>query len=270
MLNSSEQYLHLFLVKNLNLSTSGSSKTFPKLLYCWKSCLEILDAVVGLRNPDDNRQTAHFFLHPASVFYLDGKVPQDYTDRVKNPMDFGTITSNLIEGTYQTVDAFVKDCKLVSSNCKAYHQDPEAEYVIQASRLEEFLSQKLDNLLQFDKSGKGVEARKMASSPAVLALLKPPNAFYTSMLDELRSSNYKDKSTNVRLHKWGIYNYSIVPLFAVFAHFCLFVCFLFFLPYSSRRKQHFSLSIQLTFLHSKTTSNLWIPRWTSKQLKVML
>ena len=128
MLDSSEKFLHLFLIKNLNSSFS-SSKIFPKLLYCWKSCLETLDAVVGLHNPDDKQQTAYYFLHPASVYYK-GKLPQEYIDKVKNPMDFGTITSNLIEGSYQTIEAFVKDCKLVTSNCRAFHEDPEAKLVI--------------------------------------------------------------------------------------------------------------------------------------------
>ena len=196
MLISSEQYLHLFVIKNLNLSPT-SSKAYPKLLYCWKSCLEILDAVVSLRNQDDKQQTAHYFLHPAS-FYFKGKLPQEYTDKVKNPMDFGTITSNLIEGIYQTVDAFVKDCKLVTSNCRAYHEDPEVMYVVQANRLEEFLSPRLNDLLQFDKNSKGAEGRKITASPMPLTLLKPPSIFYTSMLDELRSANYTDKSTKVR------------------------------------------------------------------------
>jgi hypothetical protein len=194
MLSSTEGFLHLFM-KNVD-----SSKTlYPRLLYCWEKCLEILDTVLDLKNPDDGGQTAYYFIYPVS-FFLAEKQAQAYKDKIKCPMDFGTINGNLIEGNYQSVEAFVKDCRLVTSNCKAYYQDEEngTFYVAQATRLENFLSPRLDAVLQYDRSEKGMNARKNASVNLVNKLLKPPKIFYTSMLNELRSSTYTDKYTKVR------------------------------------------------------------------------
>ena len=197
ILITTEQFLHLFITVG-----SGSNKkvaSYPKLLYCWKTCLDIIDAIIDLRNPDDKLQTVHYFLFPAS-FFFGGKLSQKYKDKVKSPMDFGTIQSNLIEGKYQNVDAFVNDCKLVTANCKTYYQSEEngETFIAQATRLEDFMISRLDALVQYDRSEKGLEARKIFLNPTVIQLLKPPNAFYSSMLDELRGLTYTDKYTKVR------------------------------------------------------------------------
>jgi hypothetical protein len=192
---SAESYFNLFVCDGRESTKATHKQLYPKLLYCWKSCLGILDATLDLKNPDDKNQTAHYFLHPAS-FFFGGELSQAYKDKVKTPMDFGTIASNLLEGTYQTVDAFVRDCRLVTSNCKAASQDDEA-IIAQASRLEEFLSPKLDSLSQFDQSEKGFEARKNASIPTV-KILTPPILFYTAMIDELRKAKFTDKYTKVK------------------------------------------------------------------------
>lgn len=217
MVITTEQYLHLFIASALlnNSSIKTTSATYPKLLYCWKTCLEIIDAILDLRNPDDKLQTVHYFLFPAS-FFFGGKLSPKYKDKVKSPMDFGTITSNLIEGTYQSVDAFVHDCKLVTANCKAFYQGEEngGNFIAQATRLEDFMLNKLDSLIQYDRSEKGLEARKLAMNPTVVTLLKPPNVFYTSMLEELRSTSYTDKYTKVSFDDEG----------AVHIYIYMFVC----------------------------------------------
>ena len=197
MLMSSEQFLHHFLPNE----DSGSGKfLYPKLLYCLNFCFEkILDPILDLKNPEDNQQTVWYFIHPASYFF-GGNLSQAYKNKVKNPMDFGTITSNLIEGAYQSVDAFVRDCRLVTSNCKAFYRDEEngKVFVAQANRLEEFISPQLDSLLKYDQSEKGLEARKIAANPIPVKLLKPTPEFYSAILDELRSANYTDRYTQVR------------------------------------------------------------------------
>lgn len=200
ILITTEQFLHLFITVGLG-SSVGSSKaaSYPKLLYCWKTCLEIIDAILDLKNPDDTLQTVHYFLSPAS-FFFGGKLSQKYKDKVKSPMDFGTIQSNLIEGKYQNVDTFVHDCKLVTANCKMYYQSEEngETFIAQATRLEDFMLSRLDALVQYDRSEKGLEAKKIALNPTAIKLLKPPNTFYSSMLDDLRSLTYTDKYTKVR------------------------------------------------------------------------
>ena len=200
MLMSSEQFLHHFLP---NEDAASGKALYPKLLYCLTTCLEILDSILDLKNPDDNAQTVWYFIHPASYFF-GGVLPQAYKNKVKYPMDFGTITSNLIEGAYQSVDAFVKDCRLVTSNCKAFYQDDKENgkaFVAQANRLEEFLSPHLSNILKYDEFEKGSEGRKNAANPTPISLLKPTPAFYTAILNELRSANYTDRYTKVRRYK---------------------------------------------------------------------
>ena len=211
MVITTEQYLHLFITSTLLSSNNKNSSTkptttptYPKLLYCWKTCLEIINAILDLRNPDDKLQTVHYFLFPAS-FFFGGKLSPKYKDKVKSPMDFGTITSNLIEGAYQNVDAFVHDCRLVTANCKAFYQGEEngGNFIAQATRLEDFMSNKLDSLIQYDRSEKGLESRKLALNPTVVTLLKPPNIFYSSILEELRSATYTDKHTKVSIDDEG-------------------------------------------------------------------
>ena len=197
MLISSERFLQLF-IKN----TESLKPLYPKLLYCWDECLKILDTILDLKDPDDKKNTVYNFSFPY-YFYFGGKASpawQEYKDKIKFPMDFGTITSNLFEATYQSAEAFVRDCRLVTSNCKAFYQgkDDGAIFIAQASRLEDVLSPRLDALLQYDRSEKGMDARKIANSFAVVKLLKPPKAFYTSMLVDLRDTTYTDKYTKVR------------------------------------------------------------------------
>ena len=195
MISTTEDLLRLFL-KDVNKKT----KQFSQLLYCWKSCLEILDDILKLKNGDDGFPTAHYFLFPAS-FYYGGQLPEEYSAKVKKPCDFGTITTNLFEGKYQSVNEFVRDCFLVPANCKAYYEGKEdrasASYVAQADRLNQFMKQNLDALLRYDKSQTGHAARKASENPVKVVATKPPKIFFVAMLQELRKTSYTDKFTKV-------------------------------------------------------------------------
>jgi hypothetical protein len=161
-------------------------------------CLKIIDEALGLQNPDDGYPTIHYFLHPVS-FYFGGIFPPEYLEIVTVPMDFGTITTKLMEGSYQTVKDFVSDCRLVTSNCKVfYNGNPEgAIFVGQASRLEEFLSSRMDSILRYDASQQGMNAKQIAQNPPVTDLLKPGTDFMRSLLDFLRELVYTDSTTKV-------------------------------------------------------------------------
>jgi Bromodomain len=105
-------------------------QSYQPLLYCWKVCIGILDTLYNLVNPTDGQPMAYYFLHPVSV-YCGGKFPPDYVEKVSKPMDFGTVTANLVEGKYQTAEAFATDCKLVLQNCQAYYAAAAARAVRQ-------------------------------------------------------------------------------------------------------------------------------------------
>ena len=209
-LQCTEQLFMMFLARNCSVSggsNSSASAPYTPLLYCWNVCINILDTLYNLVNPIDGQPMAYYFLHPVSV-YCGGKFPTDYLELVKKPMDFGTITANLIEGRYQTTEAFANDCRLVVQNCQTYYQGKEESRVFldQAMRLNECLSTQLSQLARYDKSMKGEsERRKLQQlinnptriSQELVLPNQPPIAIYLSILDEMRSMNYTDKGTKI-------------------------------------------------------------------------
>ena len=167
----------------------------PPLLYCWRLCISILDALLNVTNPTDGHQTAHFFLHPASYFF-GGAFPPDYKAKIAKPMDLGTVSSNLIEGRYQPVQQFPDDCRLVIQNCLAYYGDREdgKEFTQQASRLNELMSQQLDALIRYDQSP---QAGKPTATSAPPKLTQPPSTLLMSILAELGTIQYTDRLTKL-------------------------------------------------------------------------
>ena len=153
VLQTAETLLQMFVARYY-------PQSYPPLLYCWKVCMDVLNTLYNLVNPNDGQPMALYFFHPVS-YYCGGQFPPDYAEKVKKPMDFGTITANLIEGRYQSVDAFASDCRLVIQNCQTYYQgrDDGRIFVDQALRLNECLSTQLGQLARYDKSSKGASER---------------------------------------------------------------------------------------------------------------
>lgn len=189
MQTTSEELIAYFL---------GKQVSYSKLLYCWKLCVSVLDALLNLTNPTDGHQTAHYFLHPVS-FYCGGHFPPDYLEKVKRPMDFGTVTSNLMEGVYTSVSAFCADCRLVLQNCYTYYSGkPEGElFVSLAKRLEALMTQQLDALQRFNDSPRGQKAAAVANV-SIVAPSQPPQDLLLGILGDLRHLTYMDKFTKVR------------------------------------------------------------------------
>ena len=198
VLQSAESLLQVFVARQY-------PQYYTPLLYCWKICIDILDTLYNMVNPSDGQPVALYFLHPVSV-YCGGKFPSDYAEKVKKPMDFGTVTANLLEGRYQTVDAFANDCRLVIQNCQTYYNGREDGhiYVEQALRLKECLSTQLDQLARYDKSNKAVADRQKAADlcnptrlQEIVNAKKPPLALWLSILEDLRALKYTDKATKI-------------------------------------------------------------------------
>lgn len=177
----------------LGLPSEGS---YPPIIFCWKLCVEILDTLYNLTNPTDGQPTVLYFLHPVS-HYCGGNFPPDYLEIVSKPMDFGTITANLIEARYQSVDEFASDCRLVITNCNKYYsgRDDGRIFVEQANRLNECLSRQLDQLARYVKSSKGASDRQQEAQP--VSTPKPPSSLFVDVLKELRSVSYTDKATKI-------------------------------------------------------------------------
>jgi Bromodomain len=206
-LQCAESLMLMFLARNFTSPSGGGTQyCYTPLLYCWNVCINIMDTLYNLVNPSDGQPMAYYFLHPVSV-YCGGKFPPDYLDVVKKPMDFGTITANLVEGRYQTIESFSSDCRLVIQNCQTYYQgkDEGRVFVEQAMRINECLSTQLSQLARYDKSMKGEsERRKVAQlfnpsriTQEMILPNQPPVALFLSIIEDMRALKYTDKGTKI-------------------------------------------------------------------------
>lgn len=189
MAREAESLLALFLHQY-----NSTSILYPPLLYCWQVCVGSLDVLLAMKNPEDDLPTAHFFLHPAS-FFFGGEFPPDYLLKVPMPMDLGTITSNLMEGVYQSVSKFVADCSLVCQNCYKYNSDKTdgAALVAHAQRLQSQMEQQLGALIRYDQT----EGNRLGASVQPASIPKPPPQFLLGILQELRENIYTDRFTKL-------------------------------------------------------------------------
>ena len=190
VLKTAEDLMLVFL-------TGQDFPPYPRLLYCWTLCINVLDTLCNIVNPTDGQPTVLYFLHPVSA-YFGGQFPAGYREKVSNPMDFGTVVSNLVEGRYQSVAEFASDCRLIIQNTKTYYGDKEDGKMVveQAERLDQVLSQQLDQLARYDKSTKAQTDRQKASVPQT-PIQKPPIPLLLSILDEMRALKYTDNATKI-------------------------------------------------------------------------
>jgi len=158
-------------------------------------CIDLIDRLLNVTNTGDGHQTAHFFLHPASIFFAGGTLPADYKSKIPRSMDFGTITSNLVEGHYQSVAAFTADCRLVIENCLTYYGGLEdgKEFTQQANHQKALMGQQLDALTRYDQSENANQARTNAVSWQNIHLQKPQASLLLGILNELREVRYTDR-----------------------------------------------------------------------------
>ena len=190
----------LILFENLMFFFLGRHESFPvypPLLYNWKNCLGILDKILEIKNPNDQLQTAHFFLHPVSFFYH-GDWPSDYLTKITTPMDFGTVVSNLIEGDYQKVAEFVTHCNLVWENCILYNGGKELFLTEKAERLKEFGNEQFDALLKLDQNE--CDIKKNTGYRPSVEVARPEEDFLLKILHDLRLTTYTDRWTKVMHH----------------------------------------------------------------------
>ena len=194
VLSTGEQLMTVFLAK-----PEHPTNVYRPLLFCWKLCLSVLDTLYNLTNPSDGQPTALYFLFPVS-FYCGGHFPADYLEKVKKPMDFGTVTKNLLEGNYSTIEEFETDCRLVIENCIVYYGGREDGKIFteQANRLNAVLEQQMTALKKYLKSSTGERLRRSAQMAVSESTLpKPPVHLLLGILEELRGLNYTDRATKI-------------------------------------------------------------------------
>ena len=89
-----------------------------------------------------------FFLSPVDLEQVPG-----YTDVVKSPMDFGTISRKLLEGQYETMEDFRKDIELVFSNCRKFNP-PGTFPLDNADAVEKVFKKEWAKILELSKADK--------------------------------------------------------------------------------------------------------------------
>ena len=195
-LETTETLLAVFLGK-----PDPASPSYPPLLFCWKLCMNVLDTLYNLTNPNDGNMTAYYFLYPVS-FYCGGQFPPDYKQKIPKPMDYGTVTANLIEGRYSTLAEFETDCKLVLENCITYYGgQPDGKFFTdQAKRLMTVLQGQLDALSRYVKSPSGQAAQRQAQTMTP-TIAKPQIQFLVGIVEEMKALQYTDKMTKVSPHQ---------------------------------------------------------------------
>ncbi|KAL7542395.1 hypothetical protein ACHAXR_011744 [Thalassiosira sp. AJA248-18] len=188
-LTTAEDLCNFFIAKHESPKTP-----YPSLLYCWEDCVKIFSELINMINPEDGHQTAWYFLHPVS-FFFQGSWPEGYMDKVKQPIDIGTIVQHLITGSYNSVGSFVADCRRIVENCHAFNgvTEPLGE---QASRLNAIMEKSLGQLSLFDQSDKGAKAREKAASKCMV-IKRPEKDFLREIMRELRAATYTDKLAKI-------------------------------------------------------------------------
>jgi hypothetical protein len=192
-LNTTEDLLNYFIAR-----VESPQSAYPTLLYCWEDCLKIIHALTDVTNPDDQYQTAYYFLQDVQYYY-GGALPEDYSVKVSTPMSLATITQKLTTGCYDSPDEFVSDCRLVVSNCKDYYTeegDESAFMVTRANRLKDAMEPLLEKLLKFDSSPKGTAAKEKAFLKC-MTIKRPDKKFLKELMMELRATEYTDKQAKI-------------------------------------------------------------------------
>ncbi|GAA5821343.1 hypothetical protein JCM3770_006256 [Rhodotorula araucariae] len=79
--------------------------------------------------------------HPSSWAFanpVNAQEVTDYYDVIKEPMDLATMESKLEANSYETLEQFLHDAKLIFKNCRQYN-DNGSNYVKNANKLESYL-----------------------------------------------------------------------------------------------------------------------------------
>ncbi|KAI9805836.1 MAG: histone acetyltransferase [Sarcosagium campestre] len=89
--------------------------------------------LLHLLNDMQNHQSAWPFVHPVNKDEV-----ADYYEVIKEPMDLSTMEEKHEKDLYPTPEDFIKDAKLIFTNCRKYNNET-TTYTKNANRLEKFM-----------------------------------------------------------------------------------------------------------------------------------
>ncbi|KAF8884661.1 hypothetical protein BD779DRAFT_769027 [Infundibulicybe gibba] len=104
----------------------------------------LMKLITQIKKKDDYA----FFLHPVDPVQVPG-----YSDVVKRPMDFGTMTTKVTRGRYRSLEDFAADFRLVIANAKSFNP-PGTIYYTEADRIEawglEHITKSASTVIQYE------------------------------------------------------------------------------------------------------------------------
>ncbi|GAA5932180.1 hypothetical protein JCM1841_001219 [Sporobolomyces salmonicolor] len=83
--------------------------------------------------------------HPSSWAFanpVNAEEVTDYYNVIEEPMDLATMESKLEGNSYETLDQFLYDARLIFNNCRSYN-DAQSNYVKNANKLENYLNEQV-------------------------------------------------------------------------------------------------------------------------------
>ncbi|KAH7925991.1 hypothetical protein BV22DRAFT_1033385 [Leucogyrophana mollusca] len=114
--------------KNLAFADDAGAKKIPRPPKL-KPLKEVLTKLITqIKKKDDYA----FFIKPVDPSQVPG-----YSDLIKRPMDFGTMSMKVAKGKYRSLEEFATDFRLVTSNAKTFNP-PGTIYHTEADRIEVF------------------------------------------------------------------------------------------------------------------------------------
>ena len=121
--------------------------------------------------------------------------PIGYLEKVKKPIDFGTITHNLITGLYTSVVQFASDCKQVVDNCGTFYRGNADGAILceQANRLLTCIMKHLTPILDAEKKN----ASSISTPKPVMTIKRPKKEFLKEVMRELRATTYTDRAAKI-------------------------------------------------------------------------
>lgn len=178
--------------------------SWPGIPERWK-CHQILQELLGHRS--NGQETAQWFKYPFETYYdSPEQVPYGYRQKIKAPMDIGTVSSRLHLGIYKRFSEFADDLRLVFDNCITYWKtEPYGQaYCESAEVLIKLLETQSALVLRSSSSGPSDDKSKVdPSSGARVSKSQTPSSSALSKTSGSGGERDKGKKRSTKTRETG-------------------------------------------------------------------
>jgi len=124
----------------------------------------------------------------------------DYLEKIKHPMDFGTIQKKLLASEYSGVDEFVADVRLVFTNCLTYNLAGSTIHEM-AKKLSAVFEKQLNSLIKVKPSPKPKPGDEISEMQNVIEELRTEQQKLLTELTKLVKKNTAERSNHATVAK---------------------------------------------------------------------